>query len=55
MTVAELMVTLARQPQDAVVLIDSDGGLSLVATVEFAEPDGPDLPPQILLLPSFEE
>jgi|GEM_PF-924250 len=55
MTVAELIETLSSMPPEAVVLIDSDGGLSLVSTVEHADAEAPGLPSQVLLLPSFDE
>jgi len=37
MTVAELIVKLSELPRDAVVLMDSDGGLSRVSGLDFVE------------------
>lgn len=55
MTVSELLEALRDMPPEAVVLIDSDGGLSLVSSIEHAEAEAPGLPSQVLLLPSFDE
>ena len=37
MTVAQLIEALARMPSDAVVLMEGDGGLSLVTDLDFIE------------------
>lgn len=55
MTVSQLMEELAKMPKDAVVLLDSGGGLSLVGALEFIEGQGPGAPPEVILLPSMEE
>jgi hypothetical protein len=55
MTVAQLIEALRALPPEALVLIDSDGGLSLVAHVEFNPPSGPGSPAEVLLLPNMEE
>ncbi len=55
MTVAQLIAALENLPGDAVVLIDSDGGLSLVDQVEFSPSLGPGAPAEVLLLPNMEE
>jgi hypothetical protein len=53
-TVAQLLDALAKMPPGAVVLMESDGGLSLVAALELIEPQG-DAPAEVLLLPSMAE
>lgn len=55
MTVAELITKLAELPQDAVVLMDSDGGLSRVSGLDFVEGRGPGAPPEVVLAPSIDE
>jgi hypothetical protein len=55
MTVAQLIDALRALPPEALVLIDSDGGLSLVAQVEFSPSIGPGAPAEVLLLPNMEE
>lgn len=55
MTVAELIVRLSQLPKEAVVLIDSDGGLSRVSEVEFIEAQGPGAPAEVILAPSVDE
>jgi hypothetical protein len=55
MTVAELIAKLAECPQEAVVLIDSDGGLSRVSGLDFIEGRGPGAPPEVILAPSIDE
>jgi len=54
MTVAQLLEALASMPPEAVVLMESDGGLSLVAALELVEPRGGE-PAEVLLLPSMAE
>jgi len=54
MTVAQLLEALAKMPPDAVVLMESDVGLSLVAALELIEPQGNALA-EVLLLPSMAE
>jgi hypothetical protein len=54
-TVAQLIAALEKLPPDAVVLIDSDGGLSLVSQVAFSPASGAGAPPEVLLLPNMEE
>jgi hypothetical protein len=54
-TVAQLIEALKALPQEALVLIDSDGGLSLVAQVAFSPSSGPGAPAEVLLLPNMEE
>lgn len=55
MTVAQLLDALAKMPADAVVLIESGGGLSRVASLDFWEDDGPGAPAEVILLPSMDE
>lgn len=55
MTVAELIMKLAELPQEAVVLIDSDGGLSRVSGLDFVEGQGPGAPAEVILAPSLDE
>jgi hypothetical protein len=55
MTVGELLNKLAELPQEAVVLMESDGGLSRVSAVEFLDGQGPGAPPEVILAPSMEE
>jgi hypothetical protein len=55
MTVAELIIKLSKLPQDAVVLMDSDGGLSLVSGLDFVEGQGPGAPAEVILAPSIDE
>jgi len=55
MTVARLIEELGRLPKDAVVLVDSGGGLSRVDALELVEADGPGAPPEVILLPSMDE
>jgi hypothetical protein len=55
MTVAQLIVKLAALPQEAVVLIDSGGGLSRVSALEFVEAQGAGAPAEVILAPSVEE
>lgn len=55
MTVAELIARLAELPQEAVVLMDSDGGLSRVNGLDFIEAQGPGAPAEVILAPSLDE
>jgi hypothetical protein len=55
MTVAQLLEELAKMPKDAVVLIDSGGGLSLVSALDFFEGGGPGAPAEVILLPNMDE
>ena len=41
MTVSQLIEALSRMPTDAVVLIDSGGGLSAVSALDFVAGHGP--------------
>ena len=55
MTVAQLLEQLQRLPEDAVVLMESGGGLSRVAALEFVEDQGPGAPAEVILSPSMDE
>ncbi len=55
MTVAQLVEALSRMPDDAVVLIDSGGGLSPIDELEFVESQGPGAPAEVILLPNMDE
>lgn len=55
MTVAQLLEALAKMPPEAVVLMEADGGLSLVSTLEFVEEQGAGAPAEVILLPNMEE
>jgi hypothetical protein len=55
MTVAELIRKLGELPEEAVVLMESDGGLSRVASLEFLEAQGPGAPAEVILTPSMDE
>ncbi|WP_294537787.1 hypothetical protein [uncultured Rhodoblastus sp.] len=52
MTVAQLLEALTQMPPDAVVPMEGDGGLSLVAMLELVQPQG-GAPAEVLLLPSM--
>jgi hypothetical protein len=54
-TVAQLIEALARMPGDAVVLMESGGGLSLVAALDYVAGQGPAAPPEVILLPNMNE
>jgi hypothetical protein len=54
-TVAQLIEELARMPRDAVVLMESEGGLSLVAALDFVAGQGPAAPAEVILLPNMNE
>lgn len=49
MTVAQLKAKLADLPDDAVVLLEGDGGLSRIATIEFVDAQGPGAPAEVIL------
>ncbi|MFG1358631.1 hypothetical protein [Xanthobacter pseudotagetidis] len=55
MTVAQLLEALAKLPPEAVVLMESDGGLSLVSALDFVAAQGPGAPAEVILLPNMEE
>jgi hypothetical protein len=42
-------------PEDAVVLMESSGGLSLVAGLDFIEERGAGAPAEVVLLPNMDE
>lgn len=55
MTVSQLLERLQKLPGEAVVLIESDGGLSLLDEVDFVEGQGPGAPAEVILSPSMAE
>lgn len=55
MTVAQLIEALGRMPPEAVVLMESDGGLSLVSALDFVDAQGAGAPAEVILLPNMEE
>jgi hypothetical protein len=55
MTVAQLREALASLPDNAVVLMDNEGGLSRVAGLDFVEQQGANSPAEVILLPSMGE
>jgi hypothetical protein len=55
MTVAQLLEQLAKMPEDAVVLMECDGGLSLIAALDFVEAQCPGAPAELILLPNMNE
>jgi hypothetical protein len=55
MTVAQLLEELVKMPKDAVILMESGGGLSLVAELHFVEGAGPGAPPEVILQPNMDE
>ena len=55
MTVAQLLDALSKMPKEAVVLIESGGGLSRVDALDFVERQGPGAPAEVVLLPSMDE
>lgn len=55
MTVAQLLEALAKMPREAVVLIESGGGLSRVDVLDFIEEQGPGAPAEVVPLPSMVE
>ena len=55
MTVARLLEELSKMPRQAVVLIESGGGLARVDALDFVEETGPGAPAEVILLPSLDE
>jgi hypothetical protein len=55
MMVSQLLEELAKLPKEAVVLMESGGGLSRVSTLDFVEAQGPGAPAEVILMPSMEE
>lgn len=55
MTVAELIRQLSELQEQAVVLMESDGGLSRASAVQFVEGQGPGAPAEVILTPSMDE
>jgi hypothetical protein len=55
MMVAQLLEQLEKMPKEAVVLIESGGGLSRVSALDFVESQGPGAPAEVILLPNMEE
>ena len=55
MTVEQLLEALSKLPKEAVVLIESGGGLSRVDALEYIAEQGPGAPAEVLLLPSLDE
>ena len=55
MTVTQLLEALQKMPADAVVLMENDGGLSLVSALDFVPGQGPGAPAEVILLPNMEE
>lgn len=55
MTVAQLIAALSKMPNEAVVLMESDGGLSRVDALDFVDDHGPGAPAEVILLPSMDE
>lgn len=55
MMVAQLLQELEKMPKEAVVLMESGGGLSRVSALDFVEGQGPGAPAEVILMPSMEE
>ena len=55
MTVGQLREAPRRFPEEAVVLMESGGGLSRVAELDFVEAQGVGAPAEVILLPSLDE
>lgn len=55
MTVAELIKRLCELPQEAVVLMESDGGLSRVSDIALIDAQGVGAPAEVILAPSMDE
>ena len=55
MTVAQLLEELVKLPKEAVVLMESGGGLSRVSALDFIEGQGPGAPAEVILLPNMDE
>ena len=54
MTVAQLLEQLVKLPKEAVVLMESGGGLSRVSALDFIEGQGPGAPAEVILLPNMD-
>ena len=54
-TVAQLIEELTQMPSDAVVLMESGGGLSAVAALDFVAGTGLAAPAEVILLPNMNE
>jgi hypothetical protein len=54
-TVVQLIEELTKLPGDAVVLVDSGSGLSLVSGFDLVPARGPGAPAEVVLLPNMEE
>jgi hypothetical protein len=54
-TVAQLLEALAKFPPDAVVLMETDAGLSMVWAAEFIAGQAQGAPAEVILLPSMAE
>ena len=55
MTVTQLVDELMKMPEEAVVLIESGGGLAAVSALEFIQGQGPGAPAEVILVPSMDE
>jgi len=55
MTVGQLREALQAFPEDAVVLMESGGGLSRVAVLDFVADQGLGAPAEVILSPSMDE
>ncbi len=55
MTVAQLLEELVKMPKEAVVLMESGGGLSRVSALDFVDGRGPGSPAEVILLPNMDE
>ena len=55
MTVAQLVEALSALPGDAVIIMQSDGGLSQVNALDFIEASGPGAPAEVILMPHMDE
>lgn len=55
MTVAQLIEELERMPGEAVVLMESGGGFSLVTALELVPEQGPAAPAEVILIPNMNE
>jgi hypothetical protein len=54
-TVAQLLEELMKLPKEAVVLMESGGGLSRVSALDFIEGRGLGAPAEVILLPNMDE
>ena len=55
MTVAQLLEELVKIPKEAVVLMESRGGVSRVSALDFVAGQGPGAPAEVILLPNMDE